>query len=141
MAAPYVAIVAAAALVLLSPWLMGREWLAEILAGFGIAGLLAWLGSRTLEGRRPHSFAWFESRPMKFLGLISYSVYLIHSPLLALGNLLLTPMALPMWLHFLVMITVVVPVTLVICWLFFLSVERHFQNTRQKHASTELSQR
>jgi peptidoglycan/LPS O-acetylase OafA/YrhL len=140
-AAPYVAIISTAALVFLSPWLMGREWLAEIVAGFGIAGLLGWLGSRTLEGRRPRSFAWLESRPMKFLGLISYSVYLMHSPLLALGNLLLLPMTLPTGMHFLVMITVVVPITLVICWLFFLIVEKHFQNTRQKHASSELAQR
>jgi peptidoglycan/LPS O-acetylase OafA/YrhL len=113
--------------------------LTEIAVGIALAAVLVLAGRFTLShGTAPGLLRPFASRPMMFLGLISYSVYLLHVPLLATANLLLLPLGLSTVPQYLVMTLVVAPVVLALCWVFFLLVERHFLNSRQRHASEEL---
>lgn len=126
-------------LVILSPFIQGKVWFSEIIAGGGFMALLVILGRRTTAGKSIGIFRLFQSKPLRYVGLVSYSVYLLHSPLLALGNLLVTPLGLPLRVHYSVMMLLVVPVTLGICWLFFQGVERHFQNSHQARESATLS--
>ncbi|KJL39894.1 Acyltransferase family protein [Microbacterium trichothecenolyticum] len=114
--------------------------IAETTAGITVALALVWLGRREVAGRPAAISRFFRARPMMFLGLISYSVYLFHSPILALGNLLLLPLGLPTVVQYLVMTFACIPVAVFVSWLMFLLVERHFLNTRQKHATTELAE-
>jgi peptidoglycan/LPS O-acetylase OafA/YrhL len=107
--------------------------LMELMTGLAVAAGLVWLGRRAVAGRIPRGARLLQARPMLFLGLISYSVYLFHSPLLGLANLLLLPLDLSLATHWAVMTFAVMPAVLVLCWLFFLLVERHFLNTRQRH--------
>jgi peptidoglycan/LPS O-acetylase OafA/YrhL len=96
------------------------------------------LGSATMAvlllGTRPNlpaPFSWCFSllghRVFLFLGSYSYSIYLLHDPLLALGLSYATPLivAAPMQAFPFVLATVL-PVTLGLCWLFHLAFERPF---------------
>lgn len=107
----------------------------ESMVGIALGVFLAIVGTSSQQGRTPRSAVLLSSRPLMFLGLISYSVYLMHSPLLALGNFLLLPLELPVVVHYLLMTFVILPITLGLCYLFYWCVERHFLNTRQKQIS------
>lgn len=111
----------------------------ELSAGLAIAAGLVLVGTRYVAGTPPRAVRFLESRPMKKLGLFSYSIYLLHSPLLGLANLLLLPLDLPLMVQWLVMTFVVVPVDIAICYGFFLLVESRFLNSRQRSAERELS--
>ncbi|MBF4618802.1 acyltransferase [Clavibacter sp. VKM Ac-2873] len=130
-----VAVGAAAVLLLGITVLQGRVWAAELVAGAGFASLLAWAGARTMAGSRPRAPGAFVTRPAQRLGLVSYSVYLVHSPFLALGNLLLLPLGLPTGAHAALMLLVVAPLAVAAGFGFFQLVERHFLNTRQVHVT------
>lgn len=136
-----VAVITGLVLLLGVVWLQPREWASEVIAGLGFAALLAWIALRRRRSADPAALHWLESRPMKFIGLISYSIYLVHSPLLALGNLVLLPIGLSIELHYLAMMLLVVPLTLVLAWLFYLLVERHFQNSRQTQVTQEIGRK
>jgi peptidoglycan/LPS O-acetylase OafA/YrhL len=108
-------------------------WLSETIVGLVMAAGLAWSGARAAAGRTFPLAAFLASRPLVYSGTVSYSVYLLHSPLLALGNLLLLPADLPLPAHWATMTFVVAPTAVLVCWGFYQAVERHFQNTRQAH--------
>jgi peptidoglycan/LPS O-acetylase OafA/YrhL len=111
----------------------------EVLAGFAVAACVVWAGRRSISGALPAAASVLQSRPLLRLGLFSYSLYLLHSPLLALGNLLLLPLRLPILAQYTVMTFVVAPLAIAICYGFFLLVERRFLNTRQRHAAKGLA--
>ena len=108
-------------------------------AGALLIGLDLLLGSATaavlIVGALapPRPFALLCSRPVLWLGSFSYSLYLLHDPLLALG---LHPLAshinsAPLPLFSLVLISVL-PVTLGLCWLFHLAFERPFLRSHNR---------
>ncbi|PZF58983.1 acyltransferase [Curtobacterium sp. MCSS17_008] len=112
-----------------------QTWPSEVVAGVFVGVLLTWLGTRAVVGRHTWLARFLGWRPFVLAGLVSYSVYLVHSPLLGLGNLLLLPLDLyPKW-QFLAMVLGVVPVVLALCVLFWWLVERRFLNRRQQHAA------
>ncbi|MDR3417139.1 MAG: acyltransferase family protein, partial [Nevskia sp.] len=78
------------------------------------AGLVIW-------GRA--SLSVLENRPMQVLGLISYSVYLWHWPLLLATRLYLLPPSLPV-------IAGLVAATLAMAWLSYAFIERPFRGSR-----------
>lgn len=107
--------------------------LKESACGWFLASVLIWAGRRHIHhGSIPAVIKPFQSRPMRFAGQISYSVYLLHSPLLGLANLLLLPLPLETLERYMVLTFVAVPVVLGICYLFYLLVERHFLNSHQQ---------
>lgn len=76
---------------------------------------------------RPRPFSWLEHRGLVLLGSFSYSIYLLHDPLLALGLHQATALivAAPMQAFPFVLCTIL-PATLGICWLFHVLFERPF---------------
>ncbi len=110
----------------------------ETVVGIGLAAFLAAVGPAAARGMTPRAVGLLSSKPLVFLGLISYSVYLLHSPLLALANFLLLPLGLPIIAHYLLMTGVALPVVVGLCYLFYLLVERHFLNARQRQVSQRL---
>lgn len=117
-----------------------QGWASEMVAGLVTAIALAWLGGVAAAGRSNRVISTLTLRPLLWVGLFSYSLYLMHSPLLALGNLLLLPLGLPTGYQFLLMIVAVVPIAIAMCWGFFWLVERHFLNTHQRRAKRSLVQ-
>jgi peptidoglycan/LPS O-acetylase OafA/YrhL len=79
-------------------------------------------------GRSADGGGWLDSRPLVGLGLISYSVYLIHEPLIRRGYALLqtltTHLSPAATLFFFEV--AVAPLMIGLGWLFFLAVEARF---------------
>lgn len=131
-------VAAVGAMVVSKPLGLPHEALIEMTVGLALAATLLWVGRREIAGSPSALVAPFRARPMMFLGLISYSVYLFHSPLLGLFNLLTLPLGLETVPQYLLMTVVGVPVAVTIAYGMFWLVERHFLNTRQRHAKQEL---
>jgi len=104
----------------------------EVLIGLSVALLLVWLA----KNGRNFVNRFLSSKPMLELGNMSYSIYLMHSPLLALGNLLLLPLAFSAGIQATLMYLVVLPLALVISRAFHVLIERRFMNTHQKELVT-----
>lgn len=109
-------------------------------AGLGITLLLMVLAEGQRTGRvGTHGVRRFlGGRRLVQSGLVSYSVFLVHSPLLALGNLLLLPLGLSTPAQFGLMLFVVVPVVVAVCVVFAVLVERPFMNSHQRALLGEL---
>lgn len=109
-------------------------------AGLGITLLLMVLAEGQRTGRvGTHGVRRFlGGRRLVQSGLVSYSVFLVHSPLLALGNLLLLPLGLPTPAQFGLMLFVVAPVVVAVCVVFAVLVERPFMNSHQRALLGEL---
>ncbi|MGW9114862.1 acyltransferase family protein [Microbacterium sp. NPDC055683] len=105
---------------------------ADTLVGAAVAAGLVALGRSSIDGRTTPVRRVFEWRPLVGTGTWSYSIYLIHSPLLGLANLLLLPLALPTAVHWLIMVLGALPIALGISYLFFQLVERHFTTSHQR---------
>lgn len=132
------ACLAIAAFIAFPSVLQVQGWAPEMIAGIVTAAALAWLGTTATSGRSNRTIRILSVRPLLSVGLFSYSLYLLHSPILALGNLLLLPLDLPTWAHFLIMILAVVPLSVAASRGFFWLVERHFLNAHQRTAEKTL---
>jgi peptidoglycan/LPS O-acetylase OafA/YrhL len=109
-----------------------HDVLLDVLAG---AATALSLGLLCRAGADPTANAvkgFLSSRPIRGLGLFSYSVYLVHLPILTLlFQFVSTRMAgySPKW-QFLLLTTLGTGIILGVCYLFFLVFERPFLNTR-----------
>jgi len=96
------------------------------------ASVLCWLVAG-VQGHAPLApvFRLLESRPLVALGAFSYSIYLMHDPLLALSLPLLDPLikAAPLP-TFAFAASAFVPATLGLCYLFYRVCERPFLKNR-----------
>jgi peptidoglycan/LPS O-acetylase OafA/YrhL len=121
---------------LLVAWHQAHDnpWAAETATGIVVAAMLVLAGRPALDGRPGRVRGFLQTRPVTLLGLASYSIYLLHSPLLGLSNLLTLTWGLPTWGQYLFLTFVCLPVDLAICAGFYWLVERRFKNTHQRHA-------
>jgi peptidoglycan/LPS O-acetylase OafA/YrhL len=110
-------------------------WASESLIGILTAVVISWLVTRSTEGRPVAVTRYLESPQLMGLGLVSYSVYLLHSPLLGLGNLITLDLGMTTLERYLVMTFVVLPTAVGICAAFYWAVERNFKNSHQKVAT------
>lgn len=118
--------------------LHSRPWASETLAGVVVACALVLAGRRAQSGAPPGgAVAFLQTRPVMLLGLASYSIYLLHSPLLALVNLLTVGWGLPTWGQYLLMTFGAVPLALAACAGFYWLVERRFKNTHQRSVTAQ----
>jgi len=81
--------------------------------------------------RRAKVIPWLVSAASK-LGTISYSLYLVHLPLVAYLGFVLFPGDGLGWM--LLRCALAVPLSILLAWIFFMAVERHFLNRRPKRA-------
>ena len=108
----------------------GQQQIPDVLIGGGIGCAMVYLTNEISKGRRPAMLRLLERRPLVGLGRFSYSLYLIHAPLLALFYLLaralnLSPVAFQCFI-----LVIAVPMTVAASYLFFLVFERPFLSPR-----------
>ncbi|MEO7715367.1 MAG: acyltransferase [Capsulimonas sp.] len=103
--------------------------------GLWSAALLVWMSVNPRCW--PHRLcAW---RPLAFLGAFSYSIYLMHGPLIQLiWQYAIHPLHLSRFTEFLLMVFPSLPIIVALCYLFFLACERPFLSKRgETMAQTE----
>ena len=74
------------------------------------------------------------------LGLFSYSIYLIHSPVIGLANLASRHIAMPGIIRFVLLLLIVVPLAVLCSRGFFELVERRFLTSHQVAAESATQQ-
>lgn len=116
-------------------WLGWHEYIIEPLIGLAVTGWLVQYASAVRQNLR-HSLSQriLESRPLVALGAFSYSLYLIHDPLLALLNLGTLHLDISANLRLALLIGVGGPLSIVCGYIFYLLVERRFMNMRERVA-------
>lgn len=107
-------------------------WVTELILGAAMALSVLWMARRIQDNRRTPLHAFLESKPLVKVGGWSYSLYLIHSPILALGNLLLLDVQMPTIARFGIQVLVVAPIAAGLGYVFHLLVERRFLTSHQK---------
>ncbi|MCJ1685684.1 acyltransferase [Rathayibacter sp. VKM Ac-2927] len=107
-------------------------WVYESAFGIAIALLLYWLTIRARANRPSRIGRVLSSRPLVRIGAGSYSLYLVHSPVLAAGNIAVLDVDLPYPARLAVMFLLVLPLSWLAGWIFFHLVERHFLTRHQK---------
>jgi peptidoglycan/LPS O-acetylase OafA/YrhL len=116
-----------AAIVLGPEWMVGHFFYLDLVFGIGVACLIATLAS----GGAVHVRRVLASRAGLGLGLFSYSIYLIHAPVLAvLTKYAIRPLSLPPLAEFFVLLVVGLPVILTLAYGFYLLFEAPFLRHR-----------
>jgi peptidoglycan/LPS O-acetylase OafA/YrhL len=101
----------------------------DLLIGAGIGCALVFLTDTMVRGRRPVALRILELRPLIELGRFSYSLYLLHAPILALFFLLTRRLGLGRVEFQLFILGIALPATVAVSYLFFLVFERPFLNS------------
>jgi peptidoglycan/LPS O-acetylase OafA/YrhL len=106
-------------------WERTALWQKDLLNALAIGAFLVFLSrSQMLTHARPPLIARvLSSKPVLFLGSFSYSLYLIHRPIVELADALL-PSHLQPKVHILALIATALPASLILGYLFYLPFER-----------------
>ena len=101
--------------------------LTQLVFGLNFAVLLKILVTNIINDQSNFISRFFELSIFRFLGKISYSLYLIHGPLLALFNILMiNKFSFSYDVQLLIMWFLVVPFCVFIYYLYYLAIERRF---------------
>lgn len=110
-------------------WWWAQLWFAETHIGLLTACLIIYctcaLTQPTMEAK-PAIVRLLQAKPSVALGVFSYSIYLVHAPILALYNALIFPLPLSPTLRWASMLLVGVPLAIGVSYLFHLVCERRF---------------
>lgn len=116
----------------------GRMWLPDIVLGISAAAILVRCAierDKTALAHRsnavcPRAIRALESAPIRWIGAFSYSLYLLHAPILWLSSGLFGALHPGENIAFVLRLTVGVPVAVAGSYGFFLLVERRFLRSR-----------
>jgi peptidoglycan/LPS O-acetylase OafA/YrhL len=111
---------------------INREQVPDMLIGSGIGCAMVYLTEACRSGHRPLALRALELPALVGLGRFSYSLYLIHAPILALFYLLARSWNLGPLEFQLFILGVALPATVAASYLFFLVFERPFLNPRAR---------
>ena len=109
-----------------------NERIPDLLIGTGIGCALVFLTDGLARGRRPLIMRMLEQRPLVELGRFSYSLYLLHAPMLALFFVLTRRWGLGKVETQFFILGIALPSTIAVSYLFFLVFERPFLNQPQR---------
>lgn len=117
------------------------QWLSETAVGVAVAASLLWMSQQSVADNRTWAHRVLGSRLLVWVGTWSYSLYLVHSPILGIANVVLTPIQMPLVVRFAVLALVVLPLAGALSYAFHRVVERPFMTSHQRRLrrSTDLS--
>lgn len=105
----------------------------EVIVGLAVGAVIVHYTLKEHAGeKRSLLLRLLNSKPALLLGAFSYSIYLIHSPILAAINLYTLDVQMTDNIRLLFMLLVAVPVSVLIAYVFYLLVERRFLNMPPK---------
>lgn len=109
----------------------------EVMVGLAVSAVIVHytLKEHAMQDR-PLLLRFLNGKVAVGLGAFSYSIYLIHSPILAAINLYTLNLQMTDNVRLLFMLLVAVPVSVLIAYVFYLLVERRFLNMPPKAAAT-----
>jgi peptidoglycan/LPS O-acetylase OafA/YrhL len=109
-------------------------WLPDAIVGFAATSIIVQLARRQMEYPNLSKGALrtiLESRFAKFLGRVSFSLFLVHPMVLAgLNHLVRTRLHPSPAMHLALMLSLGLPLSVLVGWLFFLAVEQWFLPSR-----------
>ncbi|PYY36722.1 acyltransferase [Curtobacterium sp. MCJR17_055] len=111
-------------------------WLSETAVGAAVALLLTWLAQRTVDGEQTRVHRMLEWRPLVQAGNWSYSLYLIHSPIIGITNMILLPIHMPLVVRFALLACIALPIAGLASYAFHCLVERRFMTSHQQSLRT-----
>ncbi len=104
--------------------------MADLLVGIATTALLLNLTGQAASAKRGALLTLLESRPLVAVGHFSYSLYLTHLPVLALGYFALRPLGLSTATLALMLLTLGAVVSLLVAYAFHVVIERRFIQRR-----------
>lgn len=107
-------------------------WLSETAVGAAVALLLVWMAQRSVSREKTWAHRVLEWRPLVQVGNWSYSLYLVHSPIIGIVNLLLLPVPMPLAARFALLACVGLPIAAAVSYGFHRLVERRFMTSHQQ---------
>lgn len=107
-----------------------RQQVPDFLVGGATVCVMIFLTQALQRGRRPRALRLLEWWPLVSLGRFSYSLYLLHAPILALFFLLARELGLGMTSIQFFILGVGLPVSVLASYLFYLAFERPFVSPR-----------
>jgi len=109
----------------------------EVMVGLAVSAVIVYytLKEHAMQDR-PLLLRFLNGKVAVGLGAFSYSIYLIHSPILAAINLYTLNLQMTDNIRLLFMLLVAVPVSVLLAYVFYLLVERRFLNMPPKAAAT-----
>ncbi len=119
-------------------WFWNHRYIMDGLAGFTTSCFLLWCKThgdycRTAKIRPSLWLQIVESPTCVKIGLFSYSLYLLHFPIVSLLYSYVLPMHLTVDTTMFLMVTLGLFFSLVVSHIFYLLVERHFVSSKPKH--------
>ncbi len=138
-----IAIGAAAALVALvvfTDWHGRKHVPFDLLSGIGVTAAIVYAARRvtgcSAAKPRPLAIRFLESRAMVFVGAVSYSLYLMHAPILAAFSYYFKQLAAGEGARAALMWGIAAPLAFGFCVLFHMLFERPFLRTRARRQTT-----
>jgi len=107
----------------------------DVLEGLAAASLLIWCYRQRVGQGRGFVIRILECTPVVFLGAISYSLYLMHAPILFLAHRLSRPWQTSSASAAIIMLVGAVPVSVLLCSGFHFAFERPFMNSGPRRKS------
>jgi peptidoglycan/LPS O-acetylase OafA/YrhL len=98
----------------------------DLFTGLAAAAFFVYGTACIEEGTPSRLIDFLSSRVMAWMGSFSYSIYLLHAPVLTFLYLKVIDQNLPPLLQLAELILVAVPGTLLFAYIFYLLIERHF---------------
>jgi peptidoglycan/LPS O-acetylase OafA/YrhL len=110
-----------------SPWMTQNWFSVDLLFGVAVAGGL-YLAANTTSPLRDRTLG---SRPLLVLGSFSYSLYLVHAPIVeGMQRWVIGPIADTRGANFVLLLAIALPVVLALAYFFFLVFEKPFLDRR-----------
>jgi peptidoglycan/LPS O-acetylase OafA/YrhL len=113
----------------------------SLVAGLATSAFVVWATGQKHQGTSPPLVRALECPASVWLGRISYSLYLIHAPILALTHLALIQVEMNEWRRLLLELLLGAPLSLLAGWALWFAVERPSMRRMERRPQVDVARR